>query len=79
MASVYLSGPAIARLKVCTLMAANKQLRAGRFGPVLMRGRVAYAERTAVERHVGRQFAQDQIEAAIDGRPERMLTVTPEN
>jgi ABC-type uncharacterized transport system substrate-binding protein len=46
--TIYLSGPAIARLNACSLMAANKRLRAGSFGPILRRGRIGYAALDAI-------------------------------
>jgi hypothetical protein len=77
--SIYLSAPAIARLSACTRIAAHLQMRRGRFGPLVQRGRVPYAALEAVSRTVGREFSPEQIALAVDGQPERMLTVTPEN
>jgi hypothetical protein len=76
MTSIYLSGPAITRLTLGSRMSANRHLRAGKFGPLVRRGPVAYAPLAAIEGQVGRQFTTEQIAMAIDGRPDRMLTVT---
>jgi hypothetical protein len=78
MASTYLSGPAIARLTLGSRMSANRHLRAGKFGPLLRRGPVAFAPLAGVEHQVGRQFTPEQIAMAIDGRPDRMLAITTE-
>ena len=42
--SIYLSAPAIARLSACSRIAAHLQMRNGRYGPLLQRGRVPYAD-----------------------------------
>jgi hypothetical protein len=76
--TIYISGPAIARLNVCSLMAANKALRRGAFGPILQRGRIRYAALTAVGRHSGQEFSKEQVAAAIDGKPGRVLTIALE-
>jgi hypothetical protein len=78
MTSIYLSGPAIARLTLGSRMSANRHLRAGKFGPLLRRGPVAFAPLAAIEREVGRQFSPEQIEAAVDGRPDRLITIDVE-
>ena len=78
MTSIYLSGPAIARLTLGSRMSANRHLRAGKFGPLLRRGPVAFAQLAAVEHQVGRQFTPEQIAMAVDGQPHRMLTITEE-
>jgi hypothetical protein len=79
MTGIHLSPTAIARLKACSVQAAHKQLLAGRFGPFLRRGRNCYAALTAFERHTGRHFTAEQIEAAVDGHPDRLITITPED
>ena len=79
MTSICLSGPAIARLTLGSRMSANRHLRAGKFGPLVRRGPVVYAPLAAVERHTGRPFTAEQIAMAVDGRPDRMLTITSEN
>ena len=71
----YLSASAIARLEAKSLMAANKAMRAGRYGPLLKRGHIAYAALPAVERHVGQRFTPEQIAAAVAGQPGRMLVI----
>jgi hypothetical protein len=76
--SIYLSAPAIARLSACSRIAAHLQMRRGRFGPLVQRGRVPYAALIALEREVGRQFTPEQIAMAVDGRPDRLVAVTTE-
>jgi hypothetical protein len=71
---MYLNGPAIARLLACSRMTANEHMRAGHFGPLLHRGRVAYAAVEAIERHAGQRFDREQIEAAVVGFPARCFT-----
>ena len=77
--SIYLSAPAIARLSACSRIAAHLQMRNGRYGPLLQRGRVPYADLAEVERNTGRQFTPEQIAIAIDGKPDRLLTITSED
>ena len=77
--SIYLSAPAIARLSACSRIAAHLQMRNGRFGPLLQRGRVPYADLGEVERHAGRQFTPEQIAMAVDGRPDRLITIDVED
>jgi hypothetical protein len=79
MTSIYLSGPAIARLTLGSRMSANRHLRAGKFGPLVRRGPVAYAPLAAVEHQVGRQFTPEQIAMAVDGRPDRLITIDVED
>jgi len=77
--SIYLSAPAIARLSACSRIAAHVQMRRGRFGPLVQRGRVPYAPLAAVEHRVGRHFTPEQIALAIDGRPDRLITIDVED
>ena len=79
MTSIYLSGPAIARLTLGSRMSANRHLRAGKFGPLVRRGPVAYAPLAAIEGQVGRQFTPEQIAKAIGGHPDRLITITSED
>lgn len=79
MSGIHLSPTAIARLKACSVQAAHKQFRAGKFGTLVRRGRNCYAALAAFEHHTGRQFTTEQIEAAVDGHPDRLLTITTEN
>jgi hypothetical protein len=75
---IYVSGPAAARLNVCSRMTVNERMRAGAYGELLRRGRVFYARVDAIERHAGTRFSTEQIEAAVAGRPDRLLTITTE-
>ena len=74
--SIYLSAPAIARLSACSRIAAHLQMRNGRYGQLLQRGRVPYAALAAVEQNAGQEFSAEQIALAVDGQRHRMLTVT---
>jgi hypothetical protein len=76
---IHLSPAAIARLKACSVQAAHKQFRARKFGTIVRRGRNSYAALAAFERHTGRQFTPEQIEAAVDGHPHRRITITSED
>ena len=53
MGRVYVIGSVIAALSACTLMGANKAMRAGKFGRLIYRGRAPYAALAAVEAHIG--------------------------
>jgi hypothetical protein len=77
--SIYLSAPAIARLSACSRIAAHLQMRNGRYGPLVQRGRVPYAALDAFERHTGRQFSPEQIAMAVDGRADRLITIDVED
>lgn len=59
-------------------MTVNEHMRSGHFGPVLRRGHVHYVSLDAVQRHYGQQFTPSQVEAAIDGKPGRALTIAAE-
>jgi hypothetical protein len=72
---IYLSGPVIAALNACTLMAVNKAMRRGHYGPLIHRDRVGYAALDAVERHIGRNFTPDQLMHAAAGKPDRILNI----
>jgi aspartate aminotransferase-like enzyme len=76
--SIYLSAPAIARLSACSRIAAYVSMRNGRYGALLQRGRVPYADLAEVERNTGRQFSPEQIAMAVDGRPARLITIAVE-
>jgi hypothetical protein len=75
---IYVSGPAIARLNNYSRVAAHEHMRGGRFGPLLQRGRIAYAALDAVERQSGQQFTKEQIALAVGTRPGRLLIIEPE-
>jgi hypothetical protein len=76
--SIYLSAPAIARLSACSRIAAHLQMRNGRYGQLVQRGLVPYAALEAFSRTVGREFSPEQIALAVDGRPDRLITITTE-
>jgi hypothetical protein len=77
MVQTYISGFVISRLLACSRMAANEATRAGRFGPLLRRGRIAYAALNAVERRIGLQFGVEQVKVAVDGHPDRIIKIAP--
>ena len=77
--SIYLSAPAIARLSACSRIAAHVAMRHGRYGQLVQRGRVPYADLAEVERNTGRQFTPEQIAMAVDGRPDRLITIDVED
>jgi hypothetical protein len=73
---ILISGPAIGQLCQHTRKWAHDTLRRGSFGPVTRGpGGVLYADLTAVEGYSGLQFTDDQIEAAVAGIPDRLLTI----
>jgi hypothetical protein len=76
--SIYVSAPAIARLSACSRIAAHVSMRAGRYGPLVQRGRVPYAAIEAVSRTVGREFSPEQIALAVAGQPDRLITIPTE-
>jgi hypothetical protein len=76
---IYVSAPAIARLNACSRIAAHLQMRRGRYGPLVQRGRVPYAALAAVARNVGQEFSAEQIAMAIDGRPDRLISIDVED
>jgi hypothetical protein len=45
---------------------------------LFLRASVAWC-RVAVEHQVGRQFTPEQIALAVDGRPDRLITIDVEN
>jgi hypothetical protein len=73
--TIYLSGPAIASLRASARMTENAHMRAGRYGPVLWHDRVAYVAQANVERRVGLTFTPEQIQQAVAGLPNRILTI----
>jgi hypothetical protein len=72
---IFLSGPCIARLVACSRMTANEHMRRGHYGPLLRLGQTFYAEQEAVERRHERQFSPAQIAAAVDGLPDRCISL----
>ena len=79
---ILVSGPTIARLNLHTRKWAHEHMQRGSFGPVTRvpvagyAEGVLYAELAAVERFCGRQFDQTEIDQAVDGKPDRILTIT---
>jgi hypothetical protein len=79
MTGTYISGPAVARLKGCSLQAVDKLMRRGACGPLLQRGHVRFVALDRVERHSGVAFSPEQIADAVAGRPDRMFVVQLED
>jgi hypothetical protein len=50
----------------------DRMLR-GKYGKLLRRGRIPYADITAIERFHGIRFTEQQIVMALDGRPDRLI------
>ena len=71
----FVSGPAIARLTVKPKMTVSDHLRGGVYGETFFCGRVRYADLAEVERAEGRSFTDEQIERAVAGIPDRLLTI----
>ena len=71
----YISGPAISHLTLTHRMVVNDRLRACTSGQPFRCGRIVYADLEAVERLAGMTFSDAQIEAALEGRSDRLITV----
>src|SRR5262249_24960576 len=77
--AIYLSPAAIAGLLRLNRVAAWERVRDGKFGVPLRRGGLLFVPLAGVEKSVGRQFTHAQLEAAIDGFPDRSFTVQQED
>jgi len=77
--SRLVSGPLIARLLDCHRDSVNEAMLAGRYGPTFVRDRIRYADLRAVEKAIGIQFSEKQIEHATEGQPGRVLRVPDHN
>jgi hypothetical protein len=53
-------------------MTVNDEMRAGRYGPVVNRGRIGYVALAAVEAALGRTFSPEQLAAAGIHIPEEV-------
>jgi hypothetical protein len=73
-----ISGPVIAKLALCTRKWAHEHLRRGTFGPVIEHSGVLYAEVSNVERALGETLPQAQLVQAAGGKPDRILTIEPQ-
>ena len=77
----FISGPTISRLTGTPRMTVNDRLRAGSYGPTFRtfrRGRIVFADVEGVEYFHGVPFTDAQLEAAIAGYPERIITIPTE-
>jgi hypothetical protein len=74
----YLSGPAIARLVTCSRVVAHERMQRGDYGELLQRGGIWFAALADIEARVGHSFTPAQIEAAVDGYPDRRIVLARE-
>jgi hypothetical protein len=72
---ILISGPVIAKLCLHTRKWAHEHLRRGSFGPVTEHNGVLYAPLPNVERHAGETFSETRLALAVDGKPDRVLTI----
>lgn len=72
---MLVSNAIIRKLLMCTRKSVHEHMRRGSFGPVIEHDGMLFAQLAGVERHVGQRFTPSQIEAAIDGKPGRFLTI----
>jgi hypothetical protein len=71
----YISPPAAGVLLGCSRIAAYHRFVAGRFGPIIRHRGITYAELAAVEDFAGVPFTDDQLEAAVAGHVNRLITI----
>lgn len=69
------SGPLLKNLLLGHRMTINDAMRAGRYGPSVFNGRIRYVDLAGVEAFHGITFTDEQIERAIEGRPDRLLFI----
>jgi hypothetical protein len=74
----YVSGPLIACLLDCHRDSVNEAMLAGRYGATFIHDRVRYASLEAVEKAIGIQFTEAQVERAAQRGNARILTVHPQ-
>ena len=71
----FVSGPTIAALTLRPRMTVNDHMRADRYGRCYCIGRIVYVDLAEVARAEGREFSEEQIEAATGGLlPDRIIT-----
>lgn len=70
------SGPLLARLRLCHRMTVNEAMRAGRYGPTFQCGHILYASLDAVEAAEGTKYTEEQIVLASEGKSNCVLTIT---
>lgn len=73
--SRFVSGPLIACLLDCHRDSVNEAMLAGRYGPTFLHDRIRHADLEAVEKAIGIQFTETQIELAAEGQPGRVLRI----
>jgi hypothetical protein len=74
---IYISPPVIAALERKVRTTAFRRMLAGDYGPIVRRGRrnTPYVPLAGVEDYHGVMFTNDQIEAAVAGKPDRAFTI----
>ena len=77
--SIHISVAAIAQLTACSRQAVHKALLKGTYGTPIRRGHNLYVPLATVEARLGRQFTPEQIAMAVDGRPDRLITIDVED
>ena len=72
----YISPPVIAILQDKVRTTALRQMLAGHYGPIIRRGRrnTPYVPLTAVADYHGINITAEQLEAAVAGKPDRIIT-----
>ena len=76
---ILVTGPLIAQLCHRTRKWAHEAISNGRFGPSIERQGVLYVDLDRVADSLGRTFADEQITAAMEGRPDRIITINMED
>jgi hypothetical protein len=72
---ILVSGPLIARLCLSTRKWAHEAITGGRFGSAIEQRGVLYVELDRVAHSLGRIFTDEQIAAATEGRPDRIINI----
>ena len=75
MNQTFISGPAIAALRITARMTENILMRRGAYGPIFWNDGIAFVARSAVERRIGQTFTDEQIAKAAAGFPHRILVI----
>ena len=71
---ILVSGPLVAQLCLRTRKWAHEAITAGRFGSPTQRKGVLFVDLARIEHSLGRTFTDEQLAAAAEGRPDRIIT-----